>query len=54
MKMDPRVKTSAADLERQFHLASKLATGIGEFSAAAQSADDLQKQIAARNKEAAG
>ena len=54
VKMDPRVKTSAADLERQFQLASKLATGVGEFSAAVARADDLQKQIAARSKEAAG
>ena len=34
VKMDPRVKTSTADLERQFQLASKLAAGVGEFSAA--------------------
>ncbi len=54
IKMDPRVKTSAADLERQFQLASKLAAGVGEFSTAAVRADDLQKQIAAREKEAAG
>jgi photosystem II stability/assembly factor-like uncharacterized protein len=54
VKMDPRVKTSAADLERQFQLASRLAAGVGEFSAAVARADDLQKQIAARNKEAAG
>jgi len=54
VKMDPRVKTSAADLERQFAAASKLAAGIGEFSSAVQRADDLQKQIAMRSKEAAG
>jgi len=54
VKMDPRVKTSAADLERQFQLASRLAAGVGEFSAAVTRADDLQKQIAARGKEAAG
>jgi hypothetical protein len=54
VKMDPRVKTSTADLERQFLLASKLAAGVGEFSAAAQKADDLQKQIAARTREASG
>jgi hypothetical protein len=54
VKMDPRVKTSVADLERQFQLASKLATDVGEFSAAVARADDLQKQIAARSKEAAG
>jgi photosystem II stability/assembly factor-like uncharacterized protein len=52
--MDPRVKTSAADLERQFQLASRMAAGVGEFSAAVTRADDLQKQIAARSKEAAG
>jgi photosystem II stability/assembly factor-like uncharacterized protein len=54
VKMDPRVKTSPADLERQFQLASKLAAGVGKFSAAVQRADDLQKQILARSKEAAG
>jgi photosystem II stability/assembly factor-like uncharacterized protein len=54
VKMDPRVKTSAADLERQFQLATKLATYVGEFSAVVTRADDLQKQIAARSKEAAG
>jgi len=54
VKLDPRVKTSAADLERQFQLASKLAAGVGEFSATAARADDLQKRIAARSKEAAG
>jgi hypothetical protein len=52
VKMDPRVKTSFADLERQFELASKLAAGVGEFSAAVTRTDDLQKQIAARSKEA--
>src|SRR5208282_4134727 len=54
LKMDPRVKTSAAELEAQFVLASRLAEGVGEFSAAVAHADDLQKQIAARSKEAAG
>ena len=54
IKMDPRVKTSGADLERQFQLASRLAAGVGEFSAAVTRADDLQKQIAARSKEATG
>ena len=54
IKMDPRVKTSAADLERQFQLASRLAAGVGEFSADVTRADDLQKQITARSKEAAG
>ena len=52
LKMDPRVKTSGADLEQQFQLASKLAARVGEFSAAVTQADDLQKQIVARTKEA--
>jgi len=54
VKMDPRVKTSTADLERQFQLASRLAAGVGAFSAAVARADDLQKQITARSKEAGG
>jgi len=54
IKIDPRVKTSAADLERQFQLASRLTAGVGESSAAVARADELQKQIAARSKEAAG
>jgi hypothetical protein len=54
VKMDPRVKTSTADLERQFQTASTLAVGIGEFTAAVQRADDLEKQIAARSTEAQG
>jgi len=54
VKMDPRVKTSAADLQRQFDLASKLAASAGEFSAAIQQADNLLKQIAARSTEAEG
>src|SRR5208282_280936 len=41
MKMDPGVKTSTADLERQFQLAAKLAAGVGEFSAAVTRCDDL-------------
>jgi photosystem II stability/assembly factor-like uncharacterized protein len=54
IKMDPNVKTSAADLSKEFTLASKLAGSIGQFSASVQKADELQKQIAARTKEAAG
>jgi hypothetical protein len=54
IKMDPNVKTSAADLEKQFQLASALAGSIGEVSAAIQRGDDLLKQIAARGKDAAG
>jgi hypothetical protein len=54
VKMDPRVKTSGADLQQQFQLASKLAAHVGEFSAAVTQADDLQKQIIAQTKEAVG
>jgi photosystem II stability/assembly factor-like uncharacterized protein len=54
VKLDPRVKTGAADLERQFQLASKLAARVGEFSAAVASADDLKKQIATHKKQVEG
>lgn len=54
VKMDPNVKASTADLERQFQAASKLTAGIGEYSAAVQSAEDLQKQITARTHDAEG
>jgi hypothetical protein len=54
VKMDPRVKTSEADLDRQFQLASKLAAGAGEYSAAVGRTDDLLKQIGARKKDVAG
>jgi len=52
VKMDPRVKTPAAEMERQFRASSRLAAAIGEFSAAIQRSDELRKQIAARSKEA--
>jgi hypothetical protein len=52
VKMDPRVATPAADLERQFQASSRLAAAIGELMAATQRADELRKQIAARTKEA--
>jgi len=54
VKMDPRVKTSLADLQKQFQVASTLAAGMTELATAVQRADDLQKQIAARSKEAEG
>ncbi len=54
LKMDPRVKTSPADLERQFQLASKLAAGAGEYSAAVGRADEMLKQLGTRSKDAAG
>ena len=54
IKLDPRVKTQQDALERQFGLASKLAARLGEVSAALQQVGDLQKQIEARKKDAAG
>jgi photosystem II stability/assembly factor-like uncharacterized protein len=51
VRMDPRVKVSPTDLERQFQASIKLTGLLGEFSAAIQQAEELQKQIAARNKE---
>jgi hypothetical protein len=54
VKMDPRVKTSGGDLEQQFQLASKLAARVGELSAAVTQAEDFEKQITARTKEAEG
>jgi hypothetical protein len=54
IKLDPRAKTPQDVLVRQFGLASKLATRLGEASVALQQAGDLRKQIAARKKEASG
>jgi hypothetical protein len=54
IKLDPRVKTPHDALERQFGLASKIATRLGEVSIALQQAGELQKQIESRKKEAAG
>ena len=52
LKMDPRVKTTAAELQRQFELASKLAAGISEVSAAVREANQVWMQVAKRAKEA--
>src|SRR5229473_8636441 len=54
IKLDPRVKTPQDALDRQFGLASKLATRLGEVSMALRQAGDLRKQIDARKKEAGG
>jgi photosystem II stability/assembly factor-like uncharacterized protein len=54
IKLDPRVKTPQDALERQFGLASKLASRLGEVSTALQQAGDLRKQIGVRKKEAGG
>ncbi len=54
VKMDPRISTPQEALEREFRAASRLSAALGEISAARQQAEELQKQIAARNKESAG
>jgi hypothetical protein len=54
IKLDPRVKTPADTLTRQFDLASKLAGRLGEVSMALQQAGDIRKQLDARKKEAGG
>lgn len=54
VKMDPRVKTSTADLTRQFQLAMELTTEAGQVSMATLQSEDLLKQIAARRKDAEG
>ena len=54
VKMDPRSHASAADLQRQFALASQLGKSISEVSAALRQADSLRKQAEERKKDAAG
>ena len=54
IKMDPRVKTPQDALVRQFELASKLASRLGEVSLALQQAGELRKQLAERKREAGG
>jgi photosystem II stability/assembly factor-like uncharacterized protein len=54
IKMDPRVKTSQAELVRQFEMASKLVASLGEVSSAIQQAGELRKQIESRRKESGG
>ncbi len=54
IKLDPRVKTPQDALARQFGLASRLATRLGEVSTALQQAGELRNQLEARKKEAGG
>jgi len=51
---DPRSKATPQALQRQFALASQISARLGEISAALQQANQLQKQIAERTKDAAG
>jgi hypothetical protein len=53
VKMDPRVKTPPADLQKMFRAETLLAKNVAELSTALRQALDLQASIAARNKEAA-
>jgi hypothetical protein len=52
VKMDPRVKTPPADLEKMFRAEALLAKNVANLSAALRQAQDLQASVAARNKEA--
>jgi photosystem II stability/assembly factor-like uncharacterized protein len=48
VKMDPRVNTTPDALTKQFALASRLTTRLGEVSAALAQATDIKKQVADR------
>jgi photosystem II stability/assembly factor-like uncharacterized protein len=54
IKLDPRVKTPQDALVRQFGLASRLASQLGDVSLALQQAVELRKQLDERKKQAAG
>jgi photosystem II stability/assembly factor-like uncharacterized protein len=53
VKPDPRSKATPEALQRQFALASQLSESLGRVSAALKQANDLQKQIEERKKDAA-
>lgn len=53
IKMNPRVKTQQPALMRQFQAASRLAAQLGDVSSALRQTEDLRKQIAERQKDAA-
>jgi photosystem II stability/assembly factor-like uncharacterized protein len=52
VKMDPRVKTSQADLEKMFQAESRITKNLGELSSALRQTQELQSAISARKKEA--
>ena len=54
VKMDPRVKTPQAGLEKQFEVASGIAGKLGEVSTALQAERKLREEIEARRKAANG
>jgi photosystem II stability/assembly factor-like uncharacterized protein len=45
VKMDPRVRTSATDLQKQFALQMQLASGVGESSEALMQARSIHEQL---------
>jgi len=51
LKMDPRVKTSQADLEKMFLAESHVAKNLADLSTAMKHAQELQVNLAARKKE---
>jgi photosystem II stability/assembly factor-like uncharacterized protein len=51
LKMDPRVKTSQADLEKMFQEESRITRNLGELSSALKKAQELQSAIVARQKD---
>jgi photosystem II stability/assembly factor-like uncharacterized protein len=51
LKMDPRVKTSQADLEKMFRAESRVAKNLADLSTAMKHAQELQTNLAARQKE---
>jgi photosystem II stability/assembly factor-like uncharacterized protein len=52
LKMDPRVKTSQADLEKMFQAESRITRNVGELSSALKKSEELQSAIVVRKKEA--
>jgi hypothetical protein len=51
LKIDSRIKTSQADLEKMFRAESRVAKNLADLSTAMKDAQELQTKIAARKKE---
>jgi photosystem II stability/assembly factor-like uncharacterized protein len=51
LKMDPRIKTSQADLEKMFRAESHVAKNLADLSIAMKHAQELQANLATRKKE---
>ena len=52
VKMDPRVKSSQADLEKMLRAESRLTNNLGELTSALKTSQELAAAIAARKKDA--